>query len=107
MPTSIDGDERWRAIEITGGDTYAWPAASTYIQNPPYFTGMTMTAGGAERHRRCAGAGGVRRFDHHRPHLAGRRDQARQPGRAAICIELQVVPRPSSTATARGAATMK
>jgi aconitate hydratase len=37
------GDERWRAIEVTGGDTYNWPAASTYIQNPPYFTGMTMT----------------------------------------------------------------
>ncbi|MDQ4088584.1 MAG: aconitate hydratase, partial [Pseudomonadota bacterium] len=36
------GDERWRAIEITGGDTYSWPAESTYIQNPPYFEGMTM-----------------------------------------------------------------
>jgi aconitate hydratase len=38
------GDERWRGIEISGGATYAWPAGSTYIQNPPYFTGMTMTA---------------------------------------------------------------
>ena len=37
------GDERWRAIEISGGATYGWPAQSTYIQNPPYFTGMTMT----------------------------------------------------------------
>ncbi|HMI40258.1 MAG TPA: aconitate hydratase AcnA [Sphingomicrobium sp.] len=37
------GDERWQAIEITGGDTYSWPPQSTYIQNPPYFTGMTMT----------------------------------------------------------------
>ena len=37
------GDDRWRAIEVTGGDTYAWPVSSTYIQNPPYFTGMTMT----------------------------------------------------------------
>jgi aconitate hydratase len=36
------GDERWRALEVTGGDTYSWPAESTYIQNPPYFTGMTM-----------------------------------------------------------------
>jgi aconitate hydratase len=36
------GDERWRAIEITGGETYSWPPLSTYIQNPPYFTGMTM-----------------------------------------------------------------
>jgi aconitate hydratase len=37
------GDERWRAIQVTGGATYAWPPQSTYIQNPPYFTGMTMT----------------------------------------------------------------
>ncbi|MEO8455327.1 MAG: aconitate hydratase AcnA [Sphingomicrobium sp.] len=38
------GDDRWRAIAVTGGVTYAWPPGSTYIQNPPYFTGMTMTA---------------------------------------------------------------
>ena len=36
------GDERWRKIEVSGGDTYAWPTSSTYIQNPPYFVGMTM-----------------------------------------------------------------
>jgi aconitate hydratase len=38
------GDDRWRDIEVKGGVTYDWPAGSTYIQNPPYFTGMTMTA---------------------------------------------------------------
>jgi aconitate hydratase len=38
------GDERWRKIEVTGGETYGWPAGSTYIQNPPYFEGMTMEA---------------------------------------------------------------
>ncbi|MGN6850476.1 MAG: aconitate hydratase AcnA [Sphingomicrobium sp.] len=36
------GDERWRKIEVAGGETYDWPALSTYIQNPPYFVGMTM-----------------------------------------------------------------
>ena len=36
------GDERWRAIPVAGGETYAWSAGSTYIQNPPYFEGMTM-----------------------------------------------------------------
>jgi aconitate hydratase len=36
------GDDRWRKIEVTGGDTYSWPPESTYIQNPPYFTDMTM-----------------------------------------------------------------
>jgi aconitate hydratase len=42
------GDERWQSISVTGGDTYAWPAASTYIANPPYFEGMSMTAKGIE-----------------------------------------------------------
>jgi len=37
------GDSRWQAIRVTGGDTYGWPAGSTYIANPPYFEGMTMT----------------------------------------------------------------
>ena len=75
------GDERWRAIEISGGETYNWPAASTYIQNPPYFEGMTMTPKPLTDIERCPRARGVRRFDHHRPHLAGRRDQGRQPSR--------------------------
>ena len=37
------GDERWRKIAVVGGDTYGWPAGSTYIANPPYFEGMTMS----------------------------------------------------------------
>ena len=37
------GDDKWRAIQVEGSDTYSWPAASTYIHNPPYFAGMTMT----------------------------------------------------------------
>jgi aconitate hydratase len=40
------GDEHWQAVDVTGGDTYAWDAGSTYIQNPPYFEGMSMTAAG-------------------------------------------------------------
>ena len=35
------GPSEWQAIEVTGGtDTYAWPAGSTYVKNPPYFQGM-------------------------------------------------------------------
>jgi aconitate hydratase len=37
------GDERWRAIEVEGSDTYTWRAGSTYVANPPYFEGMSMT----------------------------------------------------------------
>ncbi|MEP3045545.1 MAG: aconitate hydratase AcnA [Roseibium sp.] len=36
------GDEHWRSIKVEGGMTYGWPVSSTYIQNPPYFDGMTM-----------------------------------------------------------------
>ncbi len=36
------GDEHWQAIKVEGGLTYDWPATSTYVQNPPYFEGMTM-----------------------------------------------------------------
>ena len=31
------GDEHWRSIEVSGGDTYNWDGQSTYVQNPPYF----------------------------------------------------------------------
>jgi len=37
------GDERWQAIDVTGSATYSWRAGSTYVANPPYFEGMTMT----------------------------------------------------------------
>ncbi|MGI4818298.1 MAG: aconitate hydratase AcnA [Janthinobacterium lividum] len=36
------GDEHWQAIEITGGQTYEWDDNSTYVQNPPYFEGLSM-----------------------------------------------------------------
>jgi aconitate hydratase len=37
------GDERWRGIKTPEGKIYAWDAKSTYVKNPPYFDGMTMT----------------------------------------------------------------
>jgi aconitate hydratase len=36
------GDKRWQEIKIDGGETYKWNSSSTYVQNPPYFEGMTM-----------------------------------------------------------------
>ncbi len=36
------GDEHWQNIKVEGGMTYDWPPGSTYVQNPPYFAGMTM-----------------------------------------------------------------
>ena len=37
----FSGDERWRAVEVSGGLTFEWDIGSTYVQNPPYFEGMT------------------------------------------------------------------
>ncbi|MDH4386321.1 MAG: aconitate hydratase AcnA [Caulobacter sp.] len=37
------GDKNWQAIKVTGGQTYGWDMGSTYVQNPPYFQGMSMT----------------------------------------------------------------
>ncbi|MDA9352063.1 aconitate hydratase AcnA [Ascidiaceihabitans sp.] len=39
------GDEKWQAVETTEALTYDWPAASTYVQNPPYFQGMGAEPG--------------------------------------------------------------
>ena len=40
------GDTYWQAIEASTGARYGWQADSTYVQNPPYFEGMTMTPPG-------------------------------------------------------------
>ncbi|MDE2306058.1 MAG: aconitate hydratase AcnA, partial [Gammaproteobacteria bacterium] len=39
------GDANWSAIRTPAGKIYAWDAKSTYVKNPPYFDGMTMTPG--------------------------------------------------------------
>ena len=36
------GDAMWQGIKVGAGRTYAWDAKSTYVQNPPYFAGMSM-----------------------------------------------------------------
>ena len=38
------GDDRWRKIKAGAGLTYDWDSKSTYVQNPPYFKGITKTA---------------------------------------------------------------
>jgi aconitate hydratase len=39
------GDERWQAIEVPGGQRYAWDEESTYVRRPPYFDGLTAEPG--------------------------------------------------------------
>jgi aconitate hydratase len=35
------GDAQWRKITVKGGLTYNWDPKSTYVRNPPYFSGMS------------------------------------------------------------------
>ncbi len=73
------GDETWNAVEVPEGDRYTWPD-STYVRRPTFFDEMPEEPPGRRADRGRAGAGAARRLDHHRPHLPGGRDQARQPG---------------------------
>ena len=37
----FNGNPMWNAIPVSGGELYEWREASTYIQNPPFFTDLT------------------------------------------------------------------
>jgi aconitate hydratase len=39
----FSGDANWASIKVPAGKRYTWDAKSTYVRNPPYFEGMTMT----------------------------------------------------------------
>src|SRR6202034_131507 len=36
------GDANWRKISVQGALTFPWERKSTYVQNPPYFSGMSQ-----------------------------------------------------------------
>ncbi len=38
-----DGGDMWKSLASPEGTNYKWDPASTYIQHPPYFTGMSKT----------------------------------------------------------------
>ncbi|MCL4864314.1 MAG: aconitate hydratase AcnA [Gemmatimonadales bacterium] len=37
----FDGDAEWQALDVPTGSRFAWDPASTYIQNPPFFSTVT------------------------------------------------------------------
>ena len=39
----FQGDAHWRKIKVTKGMNYSWDQKSTYVANPPYFEGLSMT----------------------------------------------------------------
>jgi len=38
----FEGDERWKSMDTPTGEMFDWKDDSTYVQNPPYFEGMSM-----------------------------------------------------------------
>ncbi len=39
----FNGNETWNKVPVSKSDLYRWNTGSTYIQNPPYFEGMSAT----------------------------------------------------------------
>jgi aconitate hydratase len=39
----FDGDEYWAQVPVAAGETFSWQEDSTYVKDPPFFDGMTMT----------------------------------------------------------------
>jgi len=34
---ALEGDERWKSLDVPTGDLFAWDSESTYIKRPPFF----------------------------------------------------------------------
>jgi aconitate hydratase len=40
---ALEGDADWKKLQVPAGQIYAWDEKSTYVRNPPFFEGMSMT----------------------------------------------------------------
>jgi aconitate hydratase len=38
----FEGDERWAALDVPTGETFAWSNDSTYVKNPPFFDDISL-----------------------------------------------------------------
>ena len=45
---AFTGDANWTGINVPESNRYQWSNDSTYVQNPPYFEGMSATPGAIE-----------------------------------------------------------
>jgi len=45
------GDTRWNELPVPDGERFAWEPDSTYVRQPPYFTGMARKPGAVEEVR--------------------------------------------------------
>ena len=101
----LQGRRKWQSVETTDSETYDWPPTSTYIQNPPYFQGMSKDPERHLRHLRRAHPRPPRRHGDDRPHLARRLVQADHPG-GKYLTERQIRPDFNSYGSRRGTPVM-
>ena len=78
----FDGDTNWRKVKAPAGQTYAWDIGSTYVQEPPYFEGLTKTPVPVADIENARILALFLKFDNHGPHFARRFDQGGKSGRA-------------------------
>ena len=41
---SLQGDERWKALDAQSGELFQWDENSTYVKRPPFFDDMPKQA---------------------------------------------------------------
>ena len=76
------GDDNWRGLSVPDRRHLRVGRGLDLRAPPAVLRRHARAAGGGVRHPRREGAGEARRLGHHRPHLAGRRDQGDRPRRA-------------------------
>ena len=86
------GDARWQAVKSSAGLTYDWNSGSTYVQNPPYFSGITKTPKPLKNLTGAPHPGAVWRQNHDRPYLPGRPRSRRPRPAGEYLLERQVRP---------------
>ena len=78
---SLQGDERWKALEAPAGELFQWDEASTYVKRPPFFDNMPRHGATLEGYFGRARPRRARRFCDDRPHFSRRIDSAGWSGR--------------------------
>ena len=102
----FEGDERWSIAAGAAGRPLRVGRSFDLRQEPALFRRHDDRAATGRADRGGAGAGGAGRQHHDRPHLAGRLDQAGQPG-GPLPDRAGRRASPTSTPTARGGATTR
>ncbi len=86
--SSVEGNELWNAIKVSGGDIYPWDDASTYIHHPPFLDSVTgEEVPDIKPIAGCAGFGIVGRFSDDGSHLPSRGDRIGRTRRRVSAIQ--------------------